>query len=54
MLDDSFISGFNEMWRIYFPFIIQCPGNAIMVNKIQPNFEGFKKFFRVSFFSFNC
>lgn len=34
-----------KSWRIYFPFITQCPGNGIMVNKIQPNFEVFKKIF---------
>ena len=36
---------FMKSWRIYFPFITQCTANAIMVNKIQPNFEGLKKVF---------
>ena len=48
---------FMKSWRIYFPFITQCTANAIMVNKIQPNFEGLKKIFfleGVSFFSSNC
>lgn len=54
MLDDSFISGFNEIVEDLFPFIIQCPGNAIMVNK-SAQLWGFKKILEgVSFFSFNA
>lgn len=41
-----------KSWRIYFSFITQCTGNDIMVNKIQPNFEGF--FFNFFFFQRGC
>lgn len=56
MLDDSLNSCFYEIVEHLFTFITKCTCNDIMVNKIQPNFEGvfFLYCGGVSFFSSNC